>query len=316
MRCATIDIGSNSILLLIAESKTARAIEPLIEKVAITRLGEGLNQCGVLKEAALSRSLTLLEEYAETIRAHGVERKAAVATSAVRSAGNGEAFRAAASALLGVEVEIVSGAREAELSFQGACQGLSSLGKRRALIDIGGGSTEFVCGDAEQIESARSVEIGSVRLFERFIDQDPPSLASLAAMDSAIDEALAPLDGLLHGDLIGVAGTVVTLAMLELALPNFERERLHGLSLSLAEVEKWCRTLASLPDHARRQLPGMVAGRSDVLLCGARILHCAMRRNAQNSLRISVGGLRYGLAAELFREMRAAAAIDSPPAVS
>ncbi len=226
MRVATIDIGTNSVLLLVAERSDEESgdapLRPLLERATITRLGEGVDKNRRLLDAAAERTLTCLAEYARELRACGVTRLEAVGTSAMRDAEGGQAFVARAKEILGVAPRTIDGQEEARLTFAGALSGLPQTGKV-AVFDIGGGSTEIIVGTRDalapnerHIADSISLNIGSVRLFERHVRSDPPTREELALVAADITSALATAPRPEPGStLVGVAGTVTQLAALD-----------------------------------------------------------------------------------------------------
>lgn len=277
-RVAAIDCGTNSIRLLIAEEQAPGDYVDAVRLMRVVRLGEGIDTTGVISEAALQRTFAACDEYAAIINASDVQALRFVATSASRDARNRDEFVAGVQARLGVTPEVISGAEEAQLSFTGA---VSSAPVRagaptpRLVVDIGGGSTEFVLGD-ERPWASRSVNIGCVRLFERHLRQDPPSPAELAALAEDADRAIAEAGrevALREADsLVGVAGTVTTVAALALDLPEYDPAAIHGSHISAAQVASVTEQLARMTHEERLALPVMHPGRADVIVSGAVIL--------------------------------------------
>jgi len=298
MRVAAIDIGTNTVLLVVVESD-ASGVRTLLERATITRLGEGVDRTRCLSDAARERTLACLETYAKLLRDARVERVAAVGTSALRDARGGDAFLDAAERLLGVRPRVVQGAEEAELTFRGALSGLAVLGDV-VVFDVGGGSTEIVVGRAgaePSMSAAVSLDIGSVRLFERYGHGDPPTLASIGAARSAVAQALqanAPRSSE-NATLVGVAGTVTTLAAIDQALGSYDPARVHGARLGRASVERELGRLAALPLAERRSVPGLEPGRADVIVMGAAIVLEVLSWAGASSLVVSDRGVRWGL---------------------
>lgn len=277
-RVAAIDCGTNSIRLLIAEAHADGEYTDLTRLMRVVRLGEGIDTTGVISPAALERTFAACDEYASLIQAADVRALRFVATSASRDARNREEFVAGVQSRLGVTPEVISGAEEAQLSFAGA---VSSAPVRagaptpRLVVDIGGGSTEFVLGD-ERPWASRSVNIGCVRLFERHLRHDPPSAGELAELaadaDRAIAEAATEVDLTEADSLVGVAGTVTTVAALALDLPEYDPAAIHGSRISAAQVTAITEQLAAMTHAERLALPVMHPGRADVIVSGAVIL--------------------------------------------
>jgi exopolyphosphatase/guanosine-5'-triphosphate,3'-diphosphate pyrophosphatase len=307
MRVATIDIGTNSVLLLVAE-RQGDALIPVLERATITRLGEGVDRNRRLLEAACDRTLACLAEYAAVLRAHGITHLDAVGTSAMRDAEGGQEFVARANDILGVAPRVIDGNEEARLTFEGALSGLPNTGKV-TVFDIGGGSTEIVVGSrtaqARHISAAVSLDIGSVRLFERHLRSDPPSAAEMRLVEQDITHALErapqPESG---ATLVGVAGTVTQLAALELELTRYDATRVHGSTLTRSAVERLASKLASSTLAQRRALPGMEPARADVLVVGSAIARAVLQWSGAAQLVVSDRGVRWGLAEELAASVR------------
>jgi exopolyphosphatase/guanosine-5'-triphosphate,3'-diphosphate pyrophosphatase len=301
-RVATLDIGTNSVLLLIAEATPAGA-RAVLERATITRLGEGVDRTRTLAPAARERTLRCLESYAEDMRRFDVAERVAVGTSALRDASGGGDFTREAAAVLGVMPEVIDGTREATLTFRGALSGLSASGAV-TVFDVGGGSTEIVLGVRDdggaRPESAVSLDIGSVRLFERHVRNDPPHASELervrADIDAALQAAPRPTS---DRTLVGVAGTLTTLAAIALELDDYDPARVHGYVLERGSVEDLARKLARLTLSERRALRGLEPKRADVILVGAQIVERVMDFAGVGELIVSDRGVRWGLAEEL-----------------
>jgi exopolyphosphatase/guanosine-5'-triphosphate,3'-diphosphate pyrophosphatase len=303
VRVATLDIGTNSVLLLIAETGP-NGLVPLFERATITRLGEGVDRTRRLAPAARERTLACIEEYARDIARYGVAHSAAVGTSALRDAQGGASFTAELARVLGFTPQVIDGQREAELTFRGALSGLTLGAGNLAVFDVGGGSTEIVQGTLgptrAEVTSAVSLDIGSVRLFERHITGDPPSADEMARVDADIAAALATAPPpSAQATLVGVAGTVTTLASIALELDVYDPARVHGARLTLATVRELSDKLARLPVAERRQLTGLDPRRADVIVVGAAIVLSVLRAHSQSELVVSDRGVRFGLAEEL-----------------
>ena len=306
MRIATIDIGTNSVLLLVAEAE-GDALKPVVERATITRLGQGVDRNRRLSPEAAERTLACLADYAGTLREQGVTRLDAVGTSAMRDAAGGQEFVARAAEILGVAPRVIDGNEEARLTFAGALSGLPVTGSVM-VFDIGGGSTEIVVGEisptGKKIAAAVSLDIGSVRLFERHVRSDPPSEAELRHVEQDIALALraAPQLELVAGAaLVGVAGTVTQLAALELELRSYDATRVHGSELSRAAVERLAAKLAASTLAQRRVMPGMEPSRADVLVVGSAIARAVLHWSGASKLVVSDRGVRWGLCQELAR---------------
>lgn len=291
---AVIDIGTNSVLLLIARRAVGSAVEVLLDQSTITRLGKGAGQSGVLAPDAIARTLAVLRRYRETAEAHGASLLA-VTTEGVRMASNRDDFLAPAAAVLGAPVRLLGGDEEAELSYRSVAQETGGAGPLR-VIDIGGGSTEIAVGEGMNLRSSVSHRIGAVRLTERFVTSDPPTPETVAAIEQ---EALAtfgrgqPLAP--HPVLHGVAGTVTTAAALLLGLEKYDREKVDGTRFAAAQVRALRDELARETSAERCRRPALDPGRADVVVAGLTILVAALQHCGATELAVRDRGLRYAL---------------------
>jgi exopolyphosphatase / guanosine-5'-triphosphate,3'-diphosphate pyrophosphatase len=309
-KVAAIDIGTNSVLLVIAAVEP-EGPRPLLERATITRMGEGVDKTRRLAPAAVERNLQCLRAYAADLRAHGSPRLDVVGTSALRDAEGARDFLDEAERILGVRPRVIAGDEEARLTFDGALSGLALTGKL-LVFDIGGGSTELIVGRAGSEaaghagssappESRVSLDIGSVRLFERHVHHDPPLPEELASIEADIARQLASAEPLsrIHGDepvtLVGVAGTVTTLKALELGLDDYDSARVHGAVLTLSAVESLCTKLSSMTLAERQRLPGLQPKRADVIVAGALIVRDLLRSASASQTTVSDRGVRFGL---------------------
>ncbi len=307
MRVATIDIGTNTVLLLVAERREDGALVAIDERATITRLGEGVDKARKFAPAAIARTEACLRDYAEAVRALGVDRIAIVGTSAMRDAEGGEELRAGILASFGVAPRVVSGPEEARLTFRGAVLGLPvDLRSNVAVFDIGGGSTEVVVGRMRDeprepvLEYAHSFDVGSVRLTERHVRSDPPSSAERAELLRAATEAFRGVPPLPSGrPPAGIAGTVTTLAAVAMGMAVYDGARVHGRSLARRDLEKVVGDLAAMPLDARRKVAGMEPKRADVIVAGGVITLALLDHWGASELLVSDRGVRWGLAEEL-----------------
>jgi exopolyphosphatase / guanosine-5'-triphosphate,3'-diphosphate pyrophosphatase len=304
MRVATIDIGTNTVLLLVAERGADGVLRAVEERATITRLGEGVDRTKTLARAAIERTLACLEQYASLVRGAGADRVAVVGTSAMRDAGGSEELRTNVLATLGVEARVISGEEEARLTFRGALSGLPrDMPGDIAVFDIGGGSTEVVIGcpgSPPSLAFAESFDVGSVRLTERHVTHDPPTPQERDVITRAAREAFArvpPLPGARVP--IGIAGTVTTLAATSLALVPYDGARIHGHVMSRSELESTVAGLARLDVASRRNVPGIEPKRADVIVAGGLIALGLVDHWGANAIRVSDRGVRWGLAEEL-----------------
>jgi exopolyphosphatase/guanosine-5'-triphosphate,3'-diphosphate pyrophosphatase len=300
-RFAAIDVGTNTVLLLVAERRGG-ALVPVLERAEITRLGRGVDASGRLDPSAIRDTVAVLAAYAADARRLGAAGIVCVATSAARDARNGAEFFEAARAAAGLVPEVIPGEEEARLVWKSAWRDFGRPGAPLAVLDVGGGSTEFTFGDGPLPAGRTSLQVGAVRLTERHVRGDPVSPAELAAVRAAAREALRPLGGMAPrgGRLVGVAGTVTTLSSVAQALPAYDAERVHGAALGLKEVEALVARLAALTVAARAALPGMEPKRADVILAGALVVAEAMRATGFERLTVSDRGVRWGLLYDRF----------------
>lgn len=270
-RVAAIDCGTNSIRLLVSDVGDDHKVD-LVREMRIVRLGQDVDRTGHLAEEAIDRTLQATRAYAELIAMFGATEVRFCATSAVRDADNAAEFEDAIEGILGVRPVVLAGLDEARASFLGATRDLEQV--RTLVVDIGGGSTELVVGTGEDIEWSVSLDVGSVRLTERYLSSDPASVAEVTACMNHLDEILAPVVGHLDpvGSFVGVAGTVTTVAAHSLALPSYDSATIHGAKLALDDVRAACLSLVRMSVADRRALPFMHPGRADVIGAGALIL--------------------------------------------
>jgi exopolyphosphatase/guanosine-5'-triphosphate,3'-diphosphate pyrophosphatase len=302
MAVAAIDCGTNSTrLLIVADDGTQ-----LVREMRITRLGQGVDASGSLAPEARERNNECLRHYAELMRAHGVGRARLAATSAARDATNGAEFLAEASRITGATVELLSGAEEAALSFAGATADLEPSERVTMIVDIGGGSTELAAEIAGHLV-ARSMQVGCVRVSERALGHGVVSpegeRAARELVRAALDGALAaaPELGALAGRvrLLGLAGTVSTLAQIDAGQARYDREAVHHRLLTRSDVRRWREVLGAESPAERLEHPGMVRGREDVLVAGLVVLEEVMDRFGADELLTSENDILDGLVAEM-----------------
>jgi exopolyphosphatase/guanosine-5'-triphosphate,3'-diphosphate pyrophosphatase len=294
-RIAAIDVGTNTVLLLVAE-RAGDGFAPLVERAEITRLGRGVDASGRLDPAAIRDTVEVLAAFAEEARALGASRILCVATSAARDAANGQRFFEAARARAGVLPEVISGEEEARLVHASAWRDFGGDGPL-AVLDVGGGSTEFTLGEGPVPRVRTSLQVGAVRLTERHVRSDPLDGRDLAALRAAAREALRPIAGppAPGGRLVAVAGTVTTLSAVQQALPVYDASRVHGSRLTAADLEALLARLARLPLRERASLPGMEPKRADVIVAGCAIVLEALSATGFGELTVSDRGVRWGL---------------------
>jgi len=291
-RVGAIDCGTNSIRLLVADiDPESRMLTDVLRRMEIVRLGRDVDRTGVIAAEAMSRTLAEVREYAAECSRLGVERVRFVATSASRDAGNAQEFVDGvreAFAVFGVTPEVVTGHEEASLSFQGATGDLATGGTPGPylIVDLGGGSTEFVRGTGD-VEQARSVDVGCVRLTERHLRSDPPTAGEIAAADADIEAAMDQAAGEVGfqgiSTLVGLAGSVTTITAHALALPEYQPEKIHLSRLPSGQVIDACTSLLSMTRAERASLPFMHPGRVDVIGAGALLWRKIIQRLEQEA---------------------------------
>lgn len=298
-RYAAIDIGTNTVLLCVADWNGQR-LDPVIDRSIIARLGEGLDASGELREAAMGRALDALARHVEESRAAGSVALAGVGTAALRDARNADRFIAEAKRRFGLEIEVITGEEEARLAFLAVARGREEEGAggqgRRIVMDIGGGSTEFIQGEGRDVARLASLPLGSVRLTERCLRGDPVDPGSLASLRETVRRTLAGLE-IEHGagaELVGVAGTNTTLAAMKRRLARYDAGAIRRTRLGRGDLDAIIATLAGRTVAERRELPGLEPGRADVILAGAIIAREALARFDLDDMGVSDRGVRHG----------------------
>ena len=304
MRVAAIDCGTNSIRLLIAEPDGSGGLADLERRLEIVRLGQGVDATGEFHPDALRRTFAAIDGYAELIKKAEVPTGKVhfVATSAARDVKNREAFFAGVKERLGVLPDVISGETEARLSFLGALSRVKPEGEPVLVMDIGGGSTELITGGASgDLHSAVSLDVGSVRVTERFFKQNPVADDDLERAAGYVDDLLTAsgVDFDSIGAWIGVAGTVTTLAGVYLELERYDRERVHGARIPLAAIAEQLHRLAELTVDQIRALPSMHPGRADVITGGALVESRIAARVHLDHLIVSESDILDGIALQL-----------------
>src|SRR5512144_958827 len=286
MRVGVVDLGTNSTRLLVADVEGER-VEEVARRTVITRLGEGVDERRKLLPLPVARVRNVLSDFRRELEQLGAERVLAIGTSAVRDAENGEAFLGEIEWSYGFATRLLGGEEEAELTRRGVANG-RALDDGTLVLDVGGGSTELITA-----HDRTSLDVGSVRLTERHLRSDPPTADELRAAAEEVRAELPPLE---PADAVGVAGTVTTLAALELG--GYDPQRVHGHLLSRAAVEAQLERLASLPLAQRRELPGLEPERAPVIVGGAIVVREVLDRYDLDGLEASERDLLYGAALE------------------
>jgi exopolyphosphatase/guanosine-5'-triphosphate,3'-diphosphate pyrophosphatase len=300
MTLAAIDCGTNSTRLLVAD-EDGRTIERLMR---ITRLGQGVDATGRLADEAVARTVAVLGEYRSVLDRHGADRVRMAATSAARDAANRDDFFAAATETVGVAPELLGGEEEARLSFLGATAELDPADGPFLVADIGGGSTEFAVGPAGAPDGVLSTDIGCVRLTEKFLHSDPPAPEELSQAFDVVRGHLEDVSRVIPSvadvrRFVGLAGTVSTIAAVELGLAAYDRDRIHHFVLTRAAAEDVFRTLATERRSQRLHNPGLEEARADVIVGGAVVLVGIMRYFELAECLVSESDILDGLVATL-----------------
>ncbi|MDD5448871.1 MAG: Ppx/GppA phosphatase family protein [Actinomycetota bacterium] len=320
-RLASIDVGTNSTRMLVADCD-GFVTKTIDRRMVITRLGKAVDGTGKLDSEAIERTLSVLSEYARLLSSHKPERVSVAATSALRDSANAGDFVSRAGEITGSEVEILPGEEEARLSFLGAVSNLprgkvGSRGKREIFVfDIGGGSTELIVGNLPRKRSrllyeeprVRSIQVGCVRMSERFLKGDPPSPLALGRMESYLVSTLKPaLDSLFQGKpslVVGLAGTVTTVAAIKLGLTEYNSEAIHHSFLLREEVEEIYRKLASVPLSDRKKIMGLEPERADIIVGGIAVLRAVMDLARVSEILVSEKDILDGLILRLHARVR------------
>jgi exopolyphosphatase/guanosine-5'-triphosphate,3'-diphosphate pyrophosphatase len=304
-RRAVIDIGTNSVKLLVADVEGAE-VRPVREESRQTRLGQGHYTRQRLQAGPIAKTAAAAAEFAARARDHQAASIRVIATSAARDALNSQELTDAIERSCGLRVEIISGAQEADLVFQGVTSDPALAAMPLVLLDVGGGSTEFIVGQGAHQHFGQSLPLGTVRLLERFPPGDPPTAGELAAcrqwlrdfLEKEVQPSLAPVlrqeAGAGQLRLVGTGGTASILGCMEAGLRTFDRERLEGTRLSAERLTWHTERLWGLPLEERKQIPGLPKNRADVILAGAAIYEAVMGQFQLDELRVSTRGLRFG----------------------
>jgi exopolyphosphatase / guanosine-5'-triphosphate,3'-diphosphate pyrophosphatase len=314
VKLATVDVGTNTTLLLVAEGTHPGDVAVLADRAEITRLGRGIGGDGQLGAEGIARTLEVLGEYAATARAHGAP-VLAVGTEALRRAPNAADFLTPAARILGAPVRVIDGDREAELTFAAALASFPEISQAPvAVVDIGGGSTEVIVSEQGLVRSRVSLPLGSVSLTERHLSSDPAAPEEIAVLVAEVEQALQAIPPRSSGGetlaLVGTAGTVTTLCAMALGLTSYDPGRVHGHRLERAELDAQIERLVRSTQVGRERMAGLDPRRADVILAGALILHGITRRLGAGSLLVNDRGIRWGL---LYQQLASALAPPAKP---
>jgi exopolyphosphatase / guanosine-5'-triphosphate,3'-diphosphate pyrophosphatase len=302
MITAAIDIGTNTVLLLIASIDTRGQLTPLVDEQRIPRLGKGVDGSGNINRAALDRLVDVLMEYRAVIADHGVQSVTLTGTSALRDAANRQDVLHRVRTATGFNITVLSGEDEALLSYRGAVSGLGNGGSV-VVLDIGGGSTEIISGEGNNVLFHTSRDVGAVRLSERFFRHDPPEPQEIQSALSTVRASFAdilPVDEM-RSRLVGVAGTATTLALLDQSIETLDRNAMTNYRLSRQAVDRLFEFLSSKRTEDILSLSAAMPGRADVITAGTLILRVFFEHSGFREMIVSERGLRYGVALQAAR---------------
>ncbi|GBE05456.1 guanosine-5'-triphosphate,3'-diphosphate pyrophosphatase [bacterium BMS3Abin10] len=313
-RLAAIDIGTNTFRLLIAEVRPDNrgknfSIREIHSERIITRLGEGITEKGLIKKQAIDRSIAALKNFSNIISHHNVRRTSALATSALRDAGNKGAFLKKALDTAGLKVEIVSGEEEARITSSGMLIGID-LPETALMVDIGGGSTELILSRHGRSQSVYSLHLGVVYLAEKYMKKDPPAGKDLALMGREISERIAPtvkpLKKLFSSDtvFIGTAGTVTALAAMKQNLKSYDHNKIHNSGLTAKEIKQIYSDISAIGARERAKYHSLEPGRLDIIVPGTLILLKLVATFGFKQVIVSDYGLREGILLDLYRKIK------------
>jgi exopolyphosphatase/guanosine-5'-triphosphate,3'-diphosphate pyrophosphatase len=296
-RYATIDIGTNTILLLVGTVTPQRTLQVVLDIEETTRLGRGLQKRGVLDPQGVRKSITVLKRFVSICHREGVKELVAIGTNPLRVAADTKEFIQLVKKECGISVRVIAAKEEAYLSFLAAQR--DPLIPRNALVlDVGGGSTEYIFrqeGNPLHLLETISLPMGAVNLTEKFLSTDPPFYSELTKLQREIKKNLNRLPPSIEEEVVGIGGTAVTLGSIYLGLEEFNREKIHGLRLSIDDISTQVRELQSKDITDRKKIRGLPQDRADIILAGAMIILLSMERLERDVLYISCHGLRYGL---------------------
>jgi exopolyphosphatase/guanosine-5'-triphosphate,3'-diphosphate pyrophosphatase len=280
--------------------ESGEGLEEFLDTSTITRLGEGLLSTGRLARPAMERTAAALESYRRVLDGYGVQEAVCFGTSALREAANRDEFLEMARQRAGFDVRVISERDEAYYTYLSVRDDRQIEGSRLLIVDIGGGSTEITRGDRESFLDYVSVPVGTVKLTERYIKHDPPLAEEMATLAGFVRAEIGarlpqgPQGGPGNRTIVGMAGTITTLATMILGLPTFDKKRIHGMTVSLQELRAWRERLAGMSTTARRALPGMERGREDLLLQGIVLMEEIVSAYGGGGFTVSTAGARYG----------------------
>lgn len=294
MKCASIDVGTNTVLLLIAEVQ--EHVRDILDIATITRLGEGVRNSGYLSRTAMERTFSALKQYKELAEQYGIDKIHCVGTSALREAKNSRDFLKRVEEELRIPIRVITGREEAYYTYLSAKTEDFSKGNNLVIVDIGGGSTEIIKGDRKDLTDFVSLPLGSVKLTEMFIRHDPPSADEIENLIEYIRTLLSKVPFDAHDSMvIGTGGTITNCASIIIELSTFDKKRIHGLALSENEIRNTTERLQRMTTLERQEVAGMERGREDIILQGIILLSEIMSCFDMREMVVSANGVRYGV---------------------
>lgn len=300
-RYATIDVGSNSVLIHIAEREPSGTFKVLDDKAEITRLGEELQATGVLKKEAMERTRDAICRFVELAKKYEVDEIVAVGTMALRTAKNSDEFIKMVEENCGIKIEVIKGEEEARLSYLAVKSGLTIPAEKLLIIDVGGGSTEFIFGRGDEIEKKFSLNVGAIRFTEKYLKSDPPKEEELDAALNAIRQEIQNLDIAFEPEvLVGMGGTITNLSAVKHKLVEYDPDTVHGSILTKEDIKEMMEMFRRTPVEERKKIPGLQPKRADVILAGTAIVYTIMEKLEMNELIVSDRGIRHGLMYDRF----------------
>ena len=300
-RKAIIDVGSNSIKFFLGELKANGTIHTVMDENNIARLGEGLRETGIISNDAMKRNCDAILEYAKKARENGASQISCIGTMALRNAKNTGEFVKLVKEACNLELVVISGEEEARLSYLAVLSGLPLKDGKLAIFDTGGGSTEFVFGEGSRVSKRFSIDMGAIRITEKYFYNDPVSQSDVSAAITEIDTFFN--ENGVSGEvshLVGLGGTVTSMGAVKHKLEEYDPDVIQGSNLTMADVEEQIAMYSSMTVEARKGIVGLQPKRADVILAGACILKVIMSRLGVDELTISDRGLRHGLAFDIF----------------
>lgn len=289
-KCCVIDIGTNSIRMLTGKIKDGHITENR-KILEMTRIGEGVDRTKRLSESAIDRSIDALKKFKNEAVSNGIKNIKVIATSAVRDAVNRDVFLRRAKEKLDLDIEVISGEKEAELGFVGVISGIDEMVDDLLVIDIGGGSTEFIVGNNKGIKYSKSLDVGAVRMTDKHIENDPISDTEMNNLTDdirkIIDEITMELKKVQIKEVAGIGGTVTSLAAIAQNLETYDRKKVHNYNLTIKEISNMINTFKGSNNEGRRKIKGLQPKRADIILAGSTILHEILTTLDMEKIRVS-----------------------------